>query len=360
MGVRRLERDEARQIAVRAQLLDAGRPTDLVELVDRLTLLQVDPTAAIAPNADLVAWSRLGGTYQPADLTKALEEDRTLFEQSAYVRPMTAVALHLPAEDGYSAHPTTRAWMTANDRFRRDVITRLEDSGPLLSRDVPDTSQVPWGSTGWTNNRNVTQMLEILNAMGEVAVAGRVGRQRVWDVPERVYPSFEPVPAEEAQRRREERRLRSLGIARAKSAVPPGEPISVGMAGVPVTVEGVAGEWRADPAALDRPFTGRTALLSPFDRLVHDRERTQSLFDFEYILEMYKPAATRRWGYFALPVLHRDRLVGKFDAKADRLAGVLTVHALHEDVHFSKGMQSDVAAEIESLAAWLGLTINRV
>jgi uncharacterized protein YcaQ len=359
VGVRRLDRDEARQLAVRAQLLDATRPTELVDLVDQLTLLQVDRTAAIAPNADLVAWSRLGASYSPADLTRALEEDRTLFEQIAYVRPMTAVALHVPEEMGYTAHLAVRAWVEANDGFRRDVLARLRDAGPLLSRDVPDTCQLPWDSTGWTNNRNVTKMLELLSGMGEVAVAGRVGRQRLWDVADRVYPHFEPLSADEARRRREQRRLRSLGIARAKIAVLPGEQISVGDAGVPVTVDGLEGQWRADPAALDQPFTGRTALLSPFDRLVHDRDRTMGLFDFEYILEMYKPAAKRRWGYFALPVLHHDRLVGKLDAKADRKAGTFTVNALHEDVRFTKAMRADVAAEIEALAAWLGLEVTR-
>jgi uncharacterized protein len=359
VGVRRLDRDEARQLAVRAALLDAARPTELVALVDQLTLLQIDPTAAIAPNADLVAWSRLGASYEPADLTRALEEDRTLFELRAFVRPMTAVALHVPEETGFTGHTAVRAWVEANDGFRRDIVTRLRDAGPLLSRDVPDTSRVPWGSTGWTNNRNVTQMLELLSAKGEVAVAGRLGRQRLWDVPERVYPTFERLPAGEGRRRREQRRLRSLGLARAKTAVLPGEPIEVGEAGVPVTVEGLAGQWRADPDALDQPFVGRTALLSPFDRLVHDRERTMGLFDFEYILEMYKPAAKRRWGYFALPVLHHDRLVGKLDAKADRKAGTFTVNALHEDVRFTKTVRADVEAEIEALAAWLGLSLTR-
>ena len=100
-------------------------------------------------------------------------------------------------------------------------------------------------------------------------------------------------------------------------------------------------------------------MLSPFDRLVHDRERALGLFDFEYVLEMYKPAAARRWGYFALPVLHHDRLVGKLDAKADRKAGLLRVHALHEDVRFTAAMRADVEAEIEALAGWLGLTVTR-
>jgi uncharacterized protein len=356
--VRRLDRDEARQLAVRAQLLDAHRPTDLVDLVDRLTLLQIDPTAAIAPNADLVSWSRLGASYQPADLTRALHEDRTLFELRAFIRPMTAVRFHIPEVTGYTAQSSVQSWLAANDRFRRDIVARLRDAGPLLSRDLPDTSQVPWGSTGWTNNRNVTQMLELLSARGEVAIAGRVGRQRLWDVPDRVYPKFEPLPADEARRCRQERRLRSLGIARAKTPPVPGEPIAVGDAGVPVTIEGVDAEWRADADALDQPFMGRTALLSPFDRLIHDRDRAMALFDFEYILEMYKPAAQRRWGYFALPVLHHDRLVGKLDAKADRKAGVLAVNALHEDVPFTKALRADVAAEIEALASWLGLSLR--
>ena len=215
---------------------------------------------------------------------------------------------------------------------------------------------VPWASTGWTNNRNVTQMLEFLMMRGEVAIAGRVGRERLWDLAERVYPADVVVPSvEEAARGRNERRLASLGIARQKTRAMPIEPVDVGEAGEPAVVEGVKGEWRVDPAALGGDFEGRTALLSPFDRLVHDRVRAQELFDFEYTLEMYKPAAKRRWGYFALPILHDDRLVGKVDAAADRKASVLRVHAIHEDVRFTRTMTKAVQAELEDLASWLGL-----
>jgi hypothetical protein len=112
-----------------------------------------------------------------------------------------------------------------------------------------------------------------------------------------------------------------------------------------------------DPAYLDGDFTGRTALLSPFDRLAHDRVRAEELFDFEYTLEMYKPAAERRWGYFALPMLHEDRLVGKVDAVSDRKASVLRVHAIHEDVKFTKPMKQAVQAEIANLGEWLGLRL---
>jgi uncharacterized protein YcaQ len=351
--VHRLTKEEARRIAVRAQLLDASRPTDLLATVRHLTLLQLDPTAAIAPAADLVAWTRLGSSYRPEQLKRALEQDRALFEHDALVRPMEDVGLVLAGASTWPTYERTATWLAANDRFRRDVLARLRDAGPLPSREIPDTAQVPWASTGWTNDRNVTRMLEVLAVLGEVAIAGRIGRERLWDVPERVYPADVQVPApEEAIRIRNERRLKALGIARPRAAKLPIEPVDVGDAGEPAVVEGVRGEWRVDPEALGRPFEGRTALLSPFDRLAYDRKRALELFDFEYTLEMYKPAAKRRWGYFALPVLQGDRLVGKLDAAADRKAGVLRVHAIHEDAPFDRDA---VEAELDDLAAWLGL-----
>jgi uncharacterized protein len=354
--VHRLTKAQARRMAVRAQLLDAPRPTDLLTVVQQLTLLQIDPTAAIAPSADLVAWSRLGSAYEPSQLQQALEEDRTLFELDAMVRPMSDLGLYLAGAADSPSYERSRTWFRNNDRFRRDILKVLKSSGPLTSRDIPDTCVVPWASSGWTNNRNVTQMLEFLIMRGEVAIAGRVGRERLWDLPERIYPADVVVPSvEEAERAKNERRLASLGIARQKTRVMPMEPTHVGDAGEPAVVEGTKGEWRVDPAALDQDFEGRTALLSPFDRLVHDRVRTDELFDFEYTLEMYKPAAKRRWGYFALPILHHDRLVGKVDAKADRNASVLRVYAIHEDVNFTRTMTKAVGTELEDLGSWLEL-----
>jgi uncharacterized protein len=356
MSVLRLSRAQARRIAVRAQLLDAHRPTDLLDVVTHLTFLQIDPTAAIAPAADLVAWSRLGSAYQPVHLQRALEQDRTLFEHDALVRPMSDVGLILAGAPDRPSYEGPRRWLRDNDSFKRDILDRLADSGPLTSRDIPDTCVVPWASSGWTNKRNVTQMLELLMMRGEVAIASRVGRERLWDLAERVYPADLHVPSvDEAQRVKNERRLRALGIARSRSTPMPIEPIDVGDSGVPATVQGVAGEWRVDPEALDQDFKGRTALLSPFDRLVYDRARAQELFDFEYVLEMYKPKAKRRWGYFALPVLHGDRLVGKVDATADRKRSLLEVHAVHEDVRFTRTLTRSVHAELEALASWLGL-----
>jgi uncharacterized protein YcaQ len=198
-------------------------------------------------------------------------------------------------------------------------------------------------------------MLEFMMIRGEIAISARVGRERVWDLAERVYPDVDVPSSDEAERLKNERRLSSLGIARAKGRAMPMEPIHVGDAGEPAVIEGTKGQWRVDPAALRDDFEGRTALLSPFDRLIHDRVRTEELFEFEYVLEMYKPEAKRRWGYFALPILHGDRLVGKLDAKADRKASVLRVNAIHEEVKFTRPIAKAVDAEIDDLASWLGL-----
>ena len=136
------------------------------------------------------------------------------------------------------------------------------------------------------------------------------------------------------------------------------EPVDVGEAGEPAVVEGVRGSWRVDPAQLGQPFEGRAALLSPFDRLLADRKRMGELFEFDYVLEMYKPVAARRWGYYALPILYDDRLVGKLDAETDRRAGVLRVAAVHQDEPFTPQMSAAVDAEIQDLARWLDVELE--
>jgi uncharacterized protein YcaQ len=355
----RLDRETARRIAVRAQLLTAGRPAGIVETIDGLSVVNIEPTAAIAPSADLILWSRIGWPYQPADLVRAMEVDRAVFEWGGFYRLMADLPLIRPEMAGRPRSAEARSWLEANDAFRHDVVARLRDDGPLHAAEIADTAQVPWKSTGWTNNRNVSQMLEILLGCGEVAVWGRDAKGRLFDLAERIYPADDPLDDATASRERAERRLASLGIARAKTVGQPFEPLDVGTVGETAVVEGVAGEWRVDPALLDdEPFLGRTALLSPFDRLVFDRVRLEELFGYEYLLEMYKPATQRRWGYFALPILFGDRFIGKLDAKADRKAGVLRVHAVHEDEPFADEMTAAVAGEVRDLADWLGLEVR--
>lgn len=355
-----LSRQDARRIAVRAQLLDDNRPDDLLEAVRQLTFVQVEHTAPVAPTADLVLFSRLGASYSPEQLDDALFRDFALMELDLLARPMEDLALFKAQMASWPDRESTQRWMDDNEEFRGDVLELLEADGPVAARDIPDTSIVAWPSSGWNNNRNVMMMLETLARAGEIAVAGRRGRDRLWDLAERVYHADIPtVPAEEALRIRDERRLRSLGVVRNRTPDLPVETTRVGSAGVAATIEGLAGEWRLDPEALDRPFVPRTALLSPFDGLIRDRKRMTDLFEFDYALEMYKPAAKRRWGYYALPILHGDRLVGKADATANAERGTLLVHAIHEDEPFTPAVDSAVRDELEALASWLGLRVAR-
>ena len=361
LDVHRLSRRDARRMAVRAQLLDRARPAGLVDVVRRLTMLQVDATSAVAPSADLVLWSRLGSSYAPTQLRAAVD-DRTVIDLRGMLRPRDDIALYREDMAQWPGRGEVRNykraqrdWVETNDACRRDIIRRLRTSGPLTASELPDTCVKMWASSGWNNSKNVTMLLDFMVQRGEVAVAGREGRDRLWDLAERVYPDDPVVPADEAERIRNEKRLRALGIARARGPECPVEPIDVGAAGEPAVVDGVAGEWRVDPAQLDLPFAGRTALLSPLDRLLYERHRMRELFEFDYALEMYKPVSKRRWGYYALPILYNDQLVGKVDATFDSKAGLLRVDAVHEDVPFSKTMAAAVDGEIADLARWLEL-----
>ncbi len=355
--MRTLTLTEARRIAVGAQLLTADRPKDLVTAVAHLTMLQLDPTAVVARNADLVAWSRLGARYALGSLKTALESDRSMFEHRhredpssgniAAVRPMSAIGWYRAEMEQLRAAPgSVRDWLDANASFERRVLDQLRDEGPLSSKAIPDSAEAPWKSTGWTEGRNVTQLLEFLASRGVVAVAGRSGKQRLWDLAERVYPDIEPLPLDDAIRERNKARLRSQGVAR---------PKYVGDVGIPVEIEGSGRVWRLDPGASADAFAGRTALLSPFDRLIHARDRAVELFGFEFMIELYKPRAKRRWGYFAMPVLHHDRLIGKIDLAADHHNRALVVNAVHEDEAWTPPVANAVDAELRGLADWLDL-----
>lgn len=343
---------------MRAQLLDADRPGDVVEVAEQLTYIKIDPTATIAPCEQTVLWSRIGWSYEPGQLQKSVEIDRLLFEYSGTFRPISLLPLMLPSMRRWPEREKTRQWLDANARFRADVLARLRAEGPLLTSDIPDTAQITRAPDGWTGTNQVPIMLDFLLRQGEVAVVGREGRHRRWDLAERVYPAHLPeYDDDEAARLLGERKLQAAGLAR-----PHWYWTGVGKdSGEPAVVEGSSRKLRVDPdalAALDEDAGGRVAFLNPYDSLLFDRQRLTEVFGFEYVLEQFKPKAQRVYGYFAHPILLGDRFIGMLDAEVDRVRETLRVNAIHEFLPFEPEETEMVRAEVADLAEWLGVGVT--
>lgn len=358
MQPHRLSRDDARRLVVRAQLLDADRPADVVEVAEQLGAIKIDPTATIAPSEQTIPWSRIGWSYEPGQLTKAVEVDRQLFEFDGRFHAASLLPMMVARMRGRVFRPATLAWLEANARFRADVLARLHAEGPLQATDIPDTSQVQVrDEAGWYGSNQVPRMLELLSYSGEVAIVGRSGRQRVWDVADRAFPPDLPEYSyDEAGAAIEERMLQAAGLARQKSPWTP-----VGSAGEPAIVEESTWKWRVDPAALaalDDDPGGRVAILNTYDRMLFDRPRLKELFGFDFVLEQFKPKSQRVYGYFAHPILVGDRFIGLLDAALDKKKETLVVTAVHELVPFEDEEAEMVRAEIRDLADWLGVGVT--
>jgi uncharacterized protein YcaQ len=324
----------------------------------------------------MVLFSRLG-PYDVSELEAALDRGE-LFEYWAHIVAASDYGIHREAMRRYPrgerARPRyIREWLAANARFHRYVLRELRRRGPLLSRELEDRSDVQWRTGGWNDGKGLGRMLDILWFRGEIAIVGRRGNERVWDLASRRLPQDEPRWRTRAVAHAVvERGLRRKGVARREQfgamfdGVPPGADeafralVRDGVA-APVRIAGLDGEWWAHREVLERP-TGvrRTVLLSPFDRLVYDRERTAELFGFRYRLEMYVPPARREYGYYVLPILRGTDLIGRVDATAERDAGVLRVDAVWAERGAPAEAGPDVARALRDVATWLGLAEMRV
>lgn len=310
---------------MRSQLLD-GSADNVLDAVRRLGFLQIDPISSVAPPQYLVLWSRLGA-YDRAELDRLLWEERKLVEWRAFIWPIEDLPFLLARMRLSVSRPRTD-FVKENAAFRRYVLRELEQRGPLLSRDIEThTSRKGAERHDWWGSRQMGLMLEVLGARGEVAIVGRRGGQRVWDIAERWYPETDRVSLSEAEAHFADKRFRALGVKLEK------------------------GRWLAHPDAADAPVPKRVTFLSPFDRLIHDRARTEALWDFYYRLEMYVPKAKREYGYYVLPVLRGDEIVGRIEPVYNRKARELTVSGVWwEDKPVS------VTRPLRDLERWLAST----
>jgi uncharacterized protein YcaQ len=318
--------EEARRIAVRAQLLD-GSARGVLDTVRRLGFLQLDPIATVAPPQRLVLWSRLG-PYDPTELDRLLWKERKLFEWNAFVYPIE----DLPLIRALTREPWgplkrdrwAKEFLQEQAGLRRYVLRELERRGPLLSRQLEhEDARSDAHHTWWGTRAQLTWMLELLHLRGRLAVVGRRDGQRLWDLAERWWPETAIVPLREARELLAEKRRRALGVWLDK------------------------GKWVAHPDADDAPVPDRATLLSPFDRLVHDRNRAEALFGFRYRLEMYVPKAKREYGYYVLPLLVGDQLVGRAEPRFDRKTKTLELLGAWGDT-------SRLDEALDDLAAFLG------
>jgi hypothetical protein len=367
----RLSRRRARQIAVTAQLLDAPRRTSIVETVSGLGEVQMDPTSAVARTEHLVLWSRIGTRFRVADLERLLWRERALFEFWAHILPTSDLPIHrismrrYPQGDG-TRRRYVRDWLRANDAFRRYVLRELRRRGPLRARDIENRAAEGWRTGGWNDEgQNVPMLLDILWHQGKVMIVGRDGQQRIWDLAGRSLPRVPPRPASGVARELVARDARAAGIARQDKigflfdGPPPARDaalrrlVSEGVV-VPVEVDGLSGRWVTHRDLLDMPFRGRTTLLSPFDDLISDRDRTERLFEFSFRLEIYVPKAKREYGYFVLPIIRGDRLIGRIDPLFDRKARVFRVQAVHAEPSATASDWPPAKRAIGELASWLG------
>jgi uncharacterized protein len=365
----------------------------VVELVHELGYVQLDPISVVERSPLLVLRSRLGAFEREA-LDVALYEERQLFEywshQASVVpsadRPLHRLRMRTFGRGDSIQEVRVREFMAKNQRLRRALLLLLRREGPQRAQAFAAIAPARAGTAGWRAGGDVEWMLTILWIQGVLVVASRTGGHRTWDLAARWFPETTPrqeLSQSEVVRRQVERSLRALGAATSRQisqhynqgCYPGLERVHSRMesAGEIVPVSVVApgddglllpGDWyvhSADLDVLDRieagEWAGRTILLSPFDNLLIDRARTEMLFAFHYRMEIYVPRDKRRHGYYVLPLLHGDRLIGRIDAKADRGAGRLQVVAVHAEpgAPRDRATVAAIGAEVAALASFSGL-----
>jgi hypothetical protein len=366
----------------------------MLRLVRDLGCLQLDPINVVAPSHLLVLWSRLGA-YSPSEFEALLWKDRSLFEYwghqasivltedfPLYYGMMQRVPGATPRAWWPSWEKKVDRWFLAHADLKAYILRELTQRGPLLSRQFGHPTASKRSGSGWGSTGDLSEMLQVLFLRGEVMVAGRLGRQRIWDLPERCLPGWvvrEGRSLEEVEYEAVQRSLLALGVASAaeiryhflRDRYPHLDGTLQRLVSeskiYPVrTANGAGGPVRfvhqKDVARIAKLESGdwepRTTLLSPFDNLICDRKRTERVFGFRFRFEGYVPKNQRKHGPYALPILHGDRLIGRIDPLLDRKRGRLLIRAVHAEKHAPRDRETarQVEQAIDGLADFLGAT----
>ncbi len=391
-AIRTISPATARRLAIFKQQLAGSRPTPdahgMLDTIRALGCLQLDPINVVLRSHLMVLFSRLG-QYDPAHLDDLLFKDRHLFEYWAheasivlmedYPIHQAMMAEYRAAEDGSGQ---TAQFLRANHELRQHILDEMAAKGPRLSRDFEDKAAIGWTSSGWTGGRNVSRMLHSLWTRGYIMVAGRKGIQKVWDLTERILPEWAPrdqLGETEVVRLAAQKSLRALGVATQqhinkhyiRNRYPNLKAVLANLEQEGVIQRIQVGEnaqtWRGDwyihcndVPLLEQIEAGdwqpRTTLLSPFDNLICDRTRTELMFNFNFRIEIYVPKHLRQYGYYVLPILHGDQLIGRIDPTMDRKNKQLLVNAVYAEqaAPMDKKTAKAIAGNIEELAAFLG------
>jgi hypothetical protein len=396
--MRTITPDTARRLFLLRQRLNEPAPLNdaagILDVVGDLGCLQLDPISAVARSQQLVVWSRVGN-YDRSALDQLLWTDRSLFEYWAHMASIVLTEdypIHQLLMRTYAREESTgkisqryQQWLTANQRLKRHILQELRRHGPLPSRAFESSAETDrgWYATGWTSSRAVSQMLDYLWITGRIMVAGRSGalREKLWDLSERCLPGWTPrerLSEREVVRRAAQKSLRALGLGTqqhinrhfTRKRYPHlTETLHALQAEGVIERIHLADDKAAwfihaeDVPLLERVEQGefafeRTTLLSPFDNLICDRARTAQLFNFDFRIEIYTPRHKRQYGYYVLPILHGDRLIGRIDPKMDREHDRLHIHAVHAEKHapLDRRTARAIRGAIEELATFLGAT----
>jgi uncharacterized protein YcaQ len=376
-----ISHSEAQAVMIAAQGLDRrpqrnANKSDVLQMIRRMGVLQIDTIHIVARSPYLVLWSRLGD-YEPSWLDELLAEGK-IFEYWSHE------ACFLPIEDfplyrhrmidvENMGWKYSHEWINAHRKEVKRLLAHIRENGPVRSSDFARTDGK---AGGWWEWKPEKRALEMLFTAGELMIARRHNFQRIYDLRERVLPYWDDSklqPAEEAERTLVLKAVRALGITKARWVsdyfrTPKRETSATTLALADeglllrAKVEGWDEEAYFHPdnrrlieqAAVGSLQMELTTVLSPFDPLVWDRARAREMFGFDYRLECYTPAPKRRYGYFTLPILHRGKLIGRLDPKAHRKEGMFEVRSLHLEpgVAISDELIASIAIALRECAVW--------